>query len=498
MTSDRHTRPASARVKSTTLACWAAVSLLTLTTTPSSIFASANVWTNSASEPEARLRVGQVVEIKESSQWRGGVVKNIRGQAFLVMYDGWEKPFHWEWVTRDRIRMPGSNDPGPDPFSQIGEKLNNQTADVALRAFEKKLKSRPQPANNDAPPDNTTDNTTDNTADSTADNATDRSSDSPAPAPSSPVPPAPADSDPFGPFPFPHPITSTDSSTAPIVQVPEVVVWSYEPAEPVEVDPNRRPADVRLTLPAREGFPSLVSLNADDRFVVASQTADRASPGPIDIVVAPIPNIRAARQLTLAEPTAPEWISADGKRLIGKARGFHAGSKSRIDIWNIHGPKPVHHASFVPYPNADSKPDDVQTISIASGDEVLITTALGKPTIAWNINTLSPLWQVIGARAMTVSPAGDAVAITRDDGMLIIVEPKSGKVIGRIESAEGVHQIVFAHGGKTLVGLGGGLIRQWDLDSGKPFKTISVGDLTGMLQAINDDLLLIGNAVYSA
>jgi hypothetical protein len=145
-------------VTSAAIACCLAVSFTSLHTSFATAASShAVTFMNDAPDSQPRLRVGQVVEIKELSQWRGGVVKNIRGQAFLVMYDGWDQPFHWEWVTRDRIRMPGSNDPGPDPFSQIGEKLNNQTADVALRAFEKKLQARPQPQGEPSPSDDASD-----------------------------------------------------------------------------------------------------------------------------------------------------------------------------------------------------------------------------------------------------------------------------------------------------------------------------------------------------
>jgi hypothetical protein len=64
--------------------------------------------------------VGAKIEAKEAGSWKPATVRNRDGDLYLVVFDGWEKEFFWQWVHLSMVRAPGGSKEGPEWGHGVG------------------------------------------------------------------------------------------------------------------------------------------------------------------------------------------------------------------------------------------------------------------------------------------------------------------------------------------------------------------------------------------
>ena len=84
--------------------------------------------TQSTTQPAAKpkppakdsFKSGERVEVKKFRSWEPATIKNRDGDLYLVILDGWETQFHWQWAHVSGVRKPGSDKEGPDSADTVG------------------------------------------------------------------------------------------------------------------------------------------------------------------------------------------------------------------------------------------------------------------------------------------------------------------------------------------------------------------------------------------
>ncbi|MEM9881596.1 MAG: hypothetical protein AAF800_01610 [Planctomycetota bacterium] len=404
--------------------------------------------------PEApavrRFRAGQPVELKSRNRWEGAEIKRASPPLYLVAPDGWqgESQFHWRWVDAARLRTPGEDHEGPDIWSQFEHRVNNDKIPASLRAARKAYEDHQRKQAQTARDDD-------------------------------------GERDPFAPPPFAYELVDADRS--------DMDTLSLRGSEfrgggfvAVAADPGgdagrRRP--FATPIDAGEGgffeSPAALAAAGDYALVVIMDK----SPGGAKKGYAERFDVRRGRprgEVDLEDGWLPLAIDATGNRLAGRADGFHAGSKSRLDVWDWSGRTPRHLVSFTPAVTGSEAWRDVEDVAFADAETVVARTADGAVS-GWSVGAGEAvgLWEARPPRgrritAWAVSPGGAQVALLIGDAVLLI-ETATGRTLSTLPGADGnPRSLTFSPNGRYVVAAAGDRVKRWDLTAAEAGPSIAL------------------------
>jgi len=407
------------------------------------------------------------VEIKWGGSWRGGVVKQREGELYLVAYDGFDQQFHWEWLTEDRLRTPGSDVEGPDAWSQFSHKIGNdplpKSLNLAKKALaEHKLKQAQQAKRDDG------------------------------------------SNDPFAPPPFSQPVSEADLSEVKVVVpqlAPEGAKLSPDPA-PQQVRSAAKP--VPLVGGTKQSFERIEVFGVTGNSALV--TYRDAPPGGAQRVSIELVNLAQSRSSGNIEcdfASLPLAVNPASTLVAARSNGFHGGSKFRLDVWTPQGRALKHVISFAPYPEKRDAWHDINSIEFIDDVRLITSTWLGR-IVCWDAVNAKAIWSLDtgGSAAHAISPGGKQLALPWQRN-IIILDTASGDVIGSIAGAPGgISALAFSPDGTRLLAIASNTLLAWDITTGEPVTSLglpptSAPALSGTLVPLDAENVLVGSTVWN-
>ncbi len=199
----------------------------------------------------------------------------------------------------------------------------------------------------------------------------------------------------------------------------------------------------------------------------------------------------------LDQGTCAIALSTDGDTLV-------AAHRERIRLWDFIKRKPirdwpVQSSSMYRSHGTALSPDGTRLATIGGEHDVRIyDTSTGKRILA------PPNQHLEAITCLDISSDGKLVATGSMDGVVIVREVKTGKVVANFEFSDrnsGVNDIAFPSDGRTVYCGGwvsnpgfeiGGKISAWDLVNAKPVWAQGVKDRVGAVSTIDDTTLALG------
>lgn len=454
------------------------------------------------------INESQKVEVREGDTWSAATVLKKEGRRYLVHYEGTDAATD-EWVTLDRIRLPGAGGKGaPDAAkpqapgaaepaakpakpaakppvvwnvrSEVEVKwgglyrkatIINKREEWYLVNYEKgpfeewvepwrirKIGSTDDPIGHAQP------------------NPTLRKgqpSDPPSPKPGPPPEPMGVAHD------AAKAIESEDAPTTPADRsaVAEVILGGGDLGLPAlapdaELAPLKPLAKQSIALRGGSGGPfdkvSALLFAATKTGIAAAVHTDRANARNAVPRVERI-DLVAGKSLDVAQipvPVEPLDLSPDGTLLLACSNAFGSGGRARLDVWQIQGGTAKQVISFIPFDNRDAAQRDIHWARFIDSEH-LLTVGSGAIT-AWEFRKAKAIWS---AAATTIStPALSAnckYLATEINGNIVIAESATGKALAKIpvDSSPGL-RLSFKPDGKQLAGVSPELLLIWDLSNG--------------------------------
>ena len=382
--------------------------------------------------------VGELVEFKWGGMWRKCKITEKRGDWTLIELTGWNG--RYEWVEPWRLRKAGSS------YDTAYAQPNSQA---------KRSDPPPRPTPGDAP-------AKDETASRKARDAA------------------------FAPPDAGNPITEAKRGSPALS--PSAEAWAFTPAatRKMSVGPTVLPplSDffTRYTRVVMSGATAMVTIKGDN-------PRDGAQTGLVKV------NLSAGTGLgiTMNAASLPLGLSPSGNLIVARSNGFHGGTSSRLDIYQIAGQRTTPVISFVP----DAGSADIRDAMFI--DEGHVLTLCNGTLAAWDIATATQQWQLpVTDDAFARSADGKAVAVVTDDGVAI-VDPAAGKVVGVCPGD--VRELSFSGDGQRLLGLKDNVLTAWNLADGKVLFNLGLpggpGTFYTPLTAIDSHFALVGPYLFS-
>ncbi|HEX8323010.1 MAG TPA: hypothetical protein VF595_03775 [Tepidisphaeraceae bacterium] len=413
------------------------------------------------SAPAERVPASGKCEAKDGREWKPAVIRNRDGDLYLVEFQGWKDQMFWKWVSVDCVRAVGSSKAGPE--HGVGEGVGGRTLQEAKATAKLKLAGWRAAAKADA-------------------DSGKRS--------------------PFDPIPYDKPVTAVDRKAV-RDRLPDAPdgPWSYTPEAAPPAKTTARAVPLRAEKPSAAGT-SL--LTAGDAAVLAY-----ASHGENGLVQIEKLNLAAgsATPQGFDPMSLPIALSADGRRLLGRANGFFGGTKHRVDLWSLETDDPKHLVSFEPY--ADESDKNHRDVSYATllDDGTILTcntdgtlTAFAAGDAAAQQKAVKAVWSMKLGRdvALALSPSRKTLAVVGTDG-LVLVDPATGAARQQITGPRRADSIAFTTDGARLVAVSGSLLAVYDLKTGKAGPDIGLPpsvNARGVVGLSSDCVLLGGRSLF--
>ncbi|HEX4796321.1 MAG TPA: Tudor-knot domain-containing protein [Humisphaera sp.] len=169
-------------------------------------------------------------------------------------------------------------------------------------------------------------------------------------------------------------------------------------------------------------------------------------------------------------------LSPDGKLLLAR----NSFSRNQLDVWDISdsGGSAKHIVSFVPH---ETGPGDIRWMRFLDNEHLLTQDTQG--TIAmWEFRTAKLVWSG-GAHpnvTPTISPSGRYIAIGEGNSEIVIADARDGRPLGKLAADPAPQWVLsFKPDGKQLAGIGGESFCAWDLSNGKLAAQVTVLGMGG-------------------
>ena len=401
----------------------------------------------------SRWKIGDDLEVKDTATWRKCRVMNMRGEWLLIEYEGWNG---WrEWVEPWRVR-----------------KMGDTTDNLPW------AKSNGRWKTGDNPP-----------------------RDKPGEAPSK-EDRAAGRADPFSAPAVELPTTEADvSGNKDLVPTAPTGAWSVA-VDPAVPGPSGKPTPLRAKSTDADLRLKRILLGKGSAVVCWTDLF-----GNRKVVVEQLDLITGSNSgvVELPAATLPFTASPSGKIIAGRSNGFHAGTKSRLDLFTLTtgATKPQHMVSFSPYAFKEKGESDVGW-AVMLDETTLLTCNTGGDLVSWQVGAASvkaswtqPLGKGVlpwfageNTGGLAVSPGGKYVAAVSALGLLML-DARSGEVLGAIrEGPTSVTHAAFSPSGKTLVTLSGGLICSFEMTAGKAGREVGTLQQVSSITCPDDTVVL--------
>lgn len=363
--------------------------------------------------------LGAKVEVKQANAWNKATVKNRDGDLYLVVVDGWEQQFHWQWVHVLAVRKIGSDKEFPGWSNTVG--VHNKSIEEAKEEAKTKFANIEQEV------------------------AANKAS---------------GKSDPFAPVAYDKELAEpvTDKSEDLLPAAPAGKLETFDAVD-TKVKMATRPIALKK--------PGGRVLLGGTRGLVVHATGYGAEERTVNVELLDLTTARNGG-LTKFDPLSiPLALSPSGGRVLGRAPGHFANQRSRIDLFAVTpgGGSPKHQVSFKPY--AGEKQSDVEWAAFVDEDHVLTCNNEGK-LIFWNAPRATAVWH------MTIKPASyPALSANRKQlavltsGELVVLDAMKGDGICAVPVSRPATTLSFTPDGKRVFGSTGTTVVFWDLASGE-------------------------------
>lgn len=474
----------------------------------------------SAQQPGAppAFTEGQKIEVREGDTWSAATVLKHEGRRYLIHYEGADGAAD-EWVTVDRMRLPGAATtapapnaaapkPPPKPVFAVGQKvevkwggswwtgtITAKRGDWFLVTYERgssrewiepwrlrKLGStednlphvQPNPTvmRNEGPPRDKPGDPPEPRGRARRDEQAKASEDTSAPA------------------------TPADRSEMTLI-LPEGAPTPIAP----DAEPSRSlaPKGYLFRGPTSDAFRSrkrLIFAAGAKPLAVLGYSDDRgASRGEnrverIDLLAGSSTLISLPLEVVTCD------ISPEGTHLLSHSAGFGFGAESRLDLWQLDGTAAKHVISFRPHDDRDAAWSDVEWARFVNGERVATADSNGR-VIVWDVRKAKALYSINGANNATpaVSAGGKYLAVGLPNGVAI-VETANGKLMRLIDGTSMAGAMLsFSPDGRQLAGIADGSLTIWNLSDGAVAHEMGLGPARSeSIDWVDDGCLLINGS----
>lgn len=290
------------------------------------------------------------------------------------------------------------------------------------------------------------------------------------------------------------------------VKVPENVEWKVDVKPLVLKTPTATnvidliKADPRLDLnPRMSGSFSLCNRDGTKAFFVSNDRIDsslwrpESRAGQHTVVLRfDLTTGNKIGETTIApQKFAPLDVSPNGNRMI--AGSVFNKVINVVEYSNAADPKVV--CSFSPYLlRMDS--NKCEWAYFVDNDHIITIADEGQISL-WDITKLKLIWELQGWPKSwpAISPDGKLIFARTENG-LVAIEPLSGEIVAKVPcTLNGGGKLSVNPSGTKLVSVGHGIVREWDLATGKLNSNFAIPASLKICQQVrwvNDDLILIG------
>lgn len=464
-----------------------------------------------AADPAAAFTDGQKVEVREGDTWSAATVVKKEGRKYQIQYDDGTE----EWVTADRLRVPGKSadgkdaKPGDKPRKSVASYDIGASVQVKQGAWWRDAKIQNKSSNGwylidyekrsdfewvevwrIRKPGSTYD------IEGWPRNETMRK---PGPPPKK----NPADAPPeegkgggaFDAEPFDKPVKELNTSEAKdVIATAPAGTWKSA------VDPSAasKGGDVIALRSGNGGtFQRLEkSVLTNGKLLLVYKGSGSAGDKTMVMERVDLAKGDSDALIEITEPSIPHTLSPSGKLVGAVARGFHGGTMQRADVWAIKGSELEHVVSFAPFGGSQWK--DV-TLCKFLDETHLLTGSNGGELMCLEIPSAKPIWKTKVGRSENVmlSNTGKFVFLETDEG-LVCLDALTGKATGVMDTQNRpMSTKSISPSGKRLVTLGNSVVGVWDLETGKFVDEFALppGSGTGSIDAISDRFVLINRTI---
>ncbi len=487
----------------------------------------ARAQTGTTTPPPAPLTDGQKVQVREGDTWSAATIVKHEGRRYFIHYDGADASTD-EWVTPDRIRMPGAA-PAPAsgsttkpaapkaPSWNNGQKVEvkwgglwrqasifNRRGEWYLVTYDARGNSREwvEPWRIRA-----VGSTEDNIGYAKPNSMARPTDPPPTPQPGPPTEPIGARrGSRGGPGAMPDPVAAApdipELKPIPADRAGALTAAFSGAVGPAHIAPDAE-AKPAKELTARGIGLAAASPDVQRIFFSSPQTA-------IAAVCAGTPmksagkttNVQRADLVTgkslgiykFPTPIEGEDLSPDGKLLLAR----NEIARKQLDVWDIGDTSgdAKHVVSFVPFETGD-----VKWMRFLDNDHLLTQDNSG--TVAmWEFRAAKLIWSGGAHAGVTpaISPNGRYIAIGEANIEIVIADARDGKPLGKLPADNGSQWVLsFKPDGKQLAGVGTESLCIWDLAGGKLASQITViGNPGRSIDWVDEGFVLLDNSYLTS
>jgi hypothetical protein len=389
---------------------------------------------------EGGFAVGDKVEILWVSSWKPGKILKVEKGRYFISWDGWSESSN-EWVTADRVRVPGSGPAMEPPGARRPGKSTGRNTP----------KTKRNSGSNEPPPADLPETTDGDISDA----------------------------------------KTLDLST-------ESATWSYTPDKPTVATGEILPTiSAKITHEGHFTTTGNLLVSGNKAIVVHH---DRAPGQPGKTVLEPI-DLLTGKTFTpwmAPEDTTALEFSPSGKRVLLRNDGFGFGKKNCLFLYELASP-PNCLGAIKPYPTDDWAKTDIAWAALVDDEHALTLGGKDTTLVLWNMTNQTAVWKVNLPwwTQPALSPGRKHLAIATEKG-LVILETMSGELVAGMASSAGVGKLAFSADGTRLAKLNGESVIVWDLKDGSIYRDLAVPNPNQKAPIfVENDFLLVHDTLVS-